>query len=162
MACNYRIIIEISVRLVLAAIYLATERFIKPFNRVIPRPAWDRIIYPHKPDTVSILLVAILAFVVPLGAVIAVYIYNRRYLLKNNFPIVAESKNQNQSSKTSKLRWLTRYSYLAADIIDAFHSYVLCILVNGCITNFIKLLIFTKSTAFLSRRENQQNLFFFK
>lgn len=145
MPARLKLALELSSRFILAALYLITEEFISPFTRLIPRPQWNRILYPHKPDTVPIWLVACLSLVLPFIILICSHLMHRHYLKKKGLPTVAKPQIDRKFEISS------RHHFLSADIIDLVSSYSLAILVNGIVTNFIKLLVGRPRPDFFNR-----------
>lgn len=145
---KYGMILEISLRVILAIIYFVSEKFIHPFIRIIPRPAWERILYPHKPDTVPIWLLAILAVITPILVGVLVHFVHRNYLKKNGWSTLIDKFNSTKSQFGSIF---TRKNFLSADIIDFALAYSLNIVFNGVITNFLKLLVGRPRPDFFNR-----------
>lgn len=153
--------LEIILRIVLIIVYGVLEKWVTPFTRIIPRPAWQRIQYPHKPDTVEIWLLALLCLVIPILALITTHIVHRNYLKKHSLPSVFKKNYQihpqnnnnlqNDNNSCFKNFGFTRKSFLSADVIDALLAYVLCMALNGVITNQMKLLVGRPRPDFFNR-----------
>lgn len=112
---------EILIRVAFGIIYIVLELTVSPFKRIIQPADWPSYQFPHKPDTVEVWWLGVLAIVVPTIAIVAAVVQSNVYFTQKKI-----------SGK--------RRSFLLWDIYDVFMAYTLAVVLCGVLTSVVKLL----------------------
>lgn len=107
--------IEILIRILFGIIYIILELKVPPFKRIIQPEDWHYYLYPHKPDTVEVWWLGVLAVAVPGISMIAASFQNSNYY----------NRKKLNARKRSFILW---------DIYDVFMAYTL----SCCVWSFDK------------------------